>query len=246
MRLQESFLLLIPLFWLGCGEDAMHNCTRGYGKDSVRYQSLQNVRSLEVGQEFDVFLTQDTDREEGIQFVYGSHLMSGLRAEVSNSKLLIRDVNRCNWTRNMKGNPRCTLNIHRLDEIHLRGAASLTSLDTLHGASLLLSQQSVYDAKLNLQYGNLYGGSNNSGKTILKGFAGIFAYEVNDAGQLLAEDLMTEDIYLYYYSPLDARVRARQWLQISLHGYGNVQYMQEPIRGTKLNATGSGRILKGF
>ncbi|MFN7301093.1 MAG: GIN domain-containing protein [Bacteroidota bacterium] len=246
MRLQESFLLFIPLLFMACGEEAMHNCTRSYGRDSVRYQRLEGVRSMEVGQEFDVYLTQDSSHEEGIRFVYGSKLLNGLRAEVQDGKLLIRDINRCNWTRSMKGNPRCTLNLHRLDEIHLRGAASLQSLDTLRGSSLLLSQQSVYDARLNLQYGNVYGGSNNSGKTILRGFAGIFAYEVNDAGQLLAEDLMTEDIYLFYYSPLDARVRARQWLQISLHGYGNVQYMQEPIRGSQLNATGSGRILKGF
>jgi len=246
MRLQESFLLIIPMFFAACGEDSMHNCMRSLGRDSTLYQKLEGVRSLEVGQEFDVYLMQDSSREEGIQFIYGNKLLSGLRAEVQAGKLLIRDINRCNWTRNMKGNPRCTLNLHRLDEIYLRGAASISSLDTFHGASLLLSQQSVYDARLNLRYGNVYGGSNNSGKTILSGFAGIFAYEVNDAGQLLAEDLMTEDIYLYYYSPLDARVRARQWLQISLHGYGNVRYMQEPIRGTRFNVTGSGLILKGF
>jgi hypothetical protein len=222
----------------------MDDCFTGYGRDTFEIRALETFFGIEAGQEFDVFLTQDTTIPEQVIVRTGNKLLTGIKTDVKNGLLILRDENRCNWVRRMRQNPRCTVNVHRLESIHLQGAAALKSLDTLRGGALLLDHKSVYDLDLSLHYGNVNGGSFNCGKTLLRGFAGIFAFEVSDVGQLLAEDLRTEDIYLYHFSPMNSQVSARMWLEISVFGKGNVRYRGTPARGTKFNEAGQGKIIQ--
>lgn len=241
---QRLFLFLLILSMGSCNREQMNDCITGYGRDTAETRILEPFRGIEAGQEFDLFLTQDTGIPEQVIVRSGEKLLKGIKTEVKQGVLVLRDENRCNWVRKMRQNPRCTVNVHRLETIHLQGAAALKTLDTLRGGTLMLDHKSVYDLDLTLHYGNLSGGSINCGKTLLKGYAGIFAYEVNDVGQLLAEDLVTEDLYLYHFSPMDSKVSARMWLEISVFGKGNVTYRGNPKRGTKFIEGGQGKIVK--
>ena len=241
---QRLFLFPLILSIAACNREQLDDCFTGYGRDTAETRFPGSFVGIEAGQEFDVFLTQDTGIPEQVVVHSGDKLLKGIKTEVKNGMLMLRDENRCNWVRRMRQNPRCTVNVHRLESIHLQGAAAMKSLDTLRGAALLLDQKSVYDLDLALDYGNVNGGSLDCGKTLLRGFAGIFAYEVSDVGQLLAEDLRTEDIYLYHFSPMDSKVSARMWLEISVYGKGNVRYRGNPKRGTKFNEIGPGKIIQ--
>lgn len=241
---QRLFLFLLILSIGSCNRDQLDDCFTGYGTDTTETRMLEPFRSIEVGQEFDVFLTQDTSLPEQVTVHSGDKLLKSIKTDVKNGMLTFSDENRCNWVRKMRQNPRCTLNVHKLEAIHLKGAAAVRSLDTIEGGALTIDHKSVYDLDLKLRYGNVSGGSINCGKTILSGYAGIFAYEVNDVGQLLAEQLRTEDIYLYHFSPLDSKVTARMWLEISVFGKGNVQYRGNPKRGTKFIEGGQGKIIQ--
>lgn len=241
---QRLFLFLLILSIVSCNREQLDDCFTGYGTDTTETRILEPFTGIEAGQEFDVFLTQDSALPEQVSISSGAKLLKGIKAVVKNGILAFSDENRCNWVRKMHQNPRCTVNVHKLESIHLKGAAALKSLDTIFGGALTIDHKSVYDLDLKLRYGNVSGGSINCGKTILSGYAGIFAYEVNDVGQLLAEHLRTEDIYLYHFSPLDSKVSARMWLEISVFGIGNVQYRGNPKRGTKLIEGGQGKIIQ--
>jgi len=241
---QRLFLFLLLALSASCGPEQMNDCVTGSGADTFEIRMPGSFHGIEAGQEFDVYLTQDSSLPEQVIIRAGAKLLPGIQTELRDGILVLRDRNRCNWVRKMRQNPRCTVNVHKLDAIHLQGAASISSLDSIRGSNLLIDQKSVYDARLHLHYGNVSGGSSNCGKTILKGFAGIFAYDVTDVGQLLAEELRTEDIYLYYFSPLDSRINARMWLEVTIYGNGNVIYRSSPKRGSKITEHGTGRVLQ--
>jgi len=174
-----------------------------FGDITTETRTLGSFHGLDVNHDIELFITQDSTKPAHIEITYGQNVIPGITTEIQNGVLSIRNSNKAKWLRKLNIQPKCTLNLHQIDDIHLEGNAKVICIDTLYSQAIHCTVNSVENQNLLVFCGQFYGGVMNSSNVKLSGQATIFSWSCEKGGGLDASDLRSDDVYLYHFTIKD-------------------------------------------
>jgi hypothetical protein len=217
---------------------------RSYGEIVTETHELNAFKSIEVGEKFRLYITQDTSLPESITITYGKNVIDGIKAVVTNGKLTIKDKNRYNWVRNLDVFPLCTLNVHKPEKIIALGASRIDCIDTLHVSGLDFQMMGVGSHRMVIDADVLTGSCTGPGNVEFIGRGGLLTWYCENGGWIDGRNLKSSDAYLWHYTEHDVHLDAEKILKAYVYNKGNVYYYREPTLEFVKQEFGSGRILK--
>ncbi len=232
--------LFLIHFFSGCENSAQP--WQSFGDITTESRTLGSFHGLEVNHDIQLFVTQDTTKPEHIEITYGKNVIPGIITEILNGVLSIKNSNKAKWLRKLNIQPKCTLNLHQIDDIHLEGNAKVNCIDTLYSQAIHCTVNSVEDQNLLVFCGQLYGGVMNSGNVKFSGQATIFSWSCEKGGGLDATDLRSDDVYLYHFTIKDVFVNPSKQFEANLFNSGNAYYFTTPTYKFKESAQGKGQV----
>ncbi len=215
---------------------------QSFGEITTETRSLASFHGLEVNHDIQLFVTQDTTQPEFIQITYGKNVIPGITTEITDGVLSIKNSNKAKWLRRLNIQPKCTLNLHQISNIHLEGNAKVNCIDTLYSPAIHCTVNSVEDQNLLVYCGHFYGGVINSGNVNLSGQATIFSWSCEKGGGLDATDLRSDDVYLYHFTIKDVFVNPSKQFDAHLFNSGNAYYFTTPTYKFKESTRGTGQV----
>jgi hypothetical protein len=221
-------LIIIVLLLNGCNKDN-GVCVSPTGKTITRERQALSFRSVEVNDNINLILTQDTAVNR-IIVEAGENLIDGITTEIDSGKLVLRNQNSCNWLRSFKVPVNVYLTFTRLDTIIFQAAGNITCtndwknysvyMEVIEGAGKIDLKIQAYRSYFMVRYGttniNLTGNSEVS-TLISYGF-----------GPLHAENLISKFNYISCYSSNDMFVYSSIDLAVEIGNIGNVYYRGDP------------------
>jgi len=232
--------LFLIHFFSGCENSAQP--WQSFGDITTESRTLGSFHGLEVNHDIQLFVTQDTTKPEHIEITYGKNVIPGITTEILNGVLSIKNSNKAKWLRKLNIQPKCTLNLHQIDDIHLEGNAKVNCIDTIYSQAIHCTVNSVEDQNLLIFCGQLYGGVMNSGNVKFSGQATIFSWSCEKGGGLDATELRSDDVYLYHFTIKDVFVNPSKQFEANLFNSGNAYYFTTPTYKFKESAQGKGQV----
>jgi hypothetical protein len=213
-----------------------------FGDITTKTRTLGSFHGLDINQDIELFITQDSTKPTHIEITYGKNVIPGITTEITNGILSIKNSNKAKWLRKLNIQPRCTLNLHQIDDIHLEGNAKVICIDTLFSQAIHCTVNSVEDQNLLVFCGQFYGGVTNSSNVKLSGQATIFSWSCEKGGGLDASKLRSDDVYLYHFTIKDVFVNPSKQFDAHLFNSGNAYYFTTPTFKFKESAQGTGQV----
>lgn len=226
------------------------SCNKGpdfvtkYGEDITITKPVKGNGTLFLSQKFDVYLLQDSSREEFIEITYGSNLVDKIEAQVVDGVFKVVDKNRYNWVRTLNVRPRCTLNLHHIEKLQLNGTANLICLDSIQTSNLNITMDGVGVHQLKVNCGSISGSCSNAGGITFSGRGGLFAWSCEDGGWIDAANMYSDDVYFYHYTDRDVYINPNVILVSYVYGNGNVFYKNKPWMKLEIKETGKGKVIQ--
>jgi hypothetical protein len=213
-----------------------------FGDITTETRTLGSFHGLNVNQDIELFITQDSTKPAHIEITYGQNVIPGITTEIQNGVLSIKNSNKAKWLRKLNIQPKCTLNLHQIDDIHLEGNAKVICIDTLYSQAIHCTVNSVENQNLLVFCGQFYGGVMNSSNVKLSGQATIFSWSCEKGGGLDASDLRSDDVYLYHFTIKDVFVNPSKQFDANLFNSGNAYYFTTPTYKFKESTRGTGQV----
>ena len=213
-----------------------------FGDITTETRTLGSFHGLDVNHDIELFITQDSTKPAHIEITYGQNVIPGITTEIQNGVLSIRNSNKAKWLRKLNIQPKCTLNLHQIDDINLEGNAKVICIDTLYSQAIHCTVNSVENQNLLVFCGQFYGGVTNSSNVKLSGQATIFSWSCEKGGGLDASKLRSDDVYLYHFTIKDVFVNPLKQFDAHLFNSGNAYYFTTPTYKFKESAQGTGQV----
>ena len=234
-----SFLLCLQLLTGSCKRDG---CTLSPGKHSTETRNLSSFNEIILYDKINLFITQDSVQQVTVEA--GENLVSGIRTDVTNNILTIKNNNRCN----LFGNPGYEINVYisgsQLQKIDYYGSGNITSTNVLHAPVFTIdSWYGTGSIKLSLvaNQANAIVRNNNADITMIGQSDNAYIY-CSEAGAVNLEDLVSSNVDIEQKSIRDIYVNVTDSLHAKILYKGNVFYKGTPGRIDTLQ-TNSGRLI---
>ncbi len=240
-QIQILFLLFFAVF-AACNSNS--DFFKEAGNPQKNEKILDSFHTITVGEKFYVELTNNLSQPKSITIDYYENLNAKIVVTIQNGQLSIKDMNKYNWTRDLNIRPKLTINIHQLKELNIVGSCELVCLDTIKASLLTLNMQSSLPAKIKVDCGNLYGGSNNIGSILFEGRGTIFSWSCEMGSSLDARNLRCDDAYIRHYTKNDIYVSPDKIFEGFLYNSGNLFIKNKNFNKYNILEKGSGRIIK--
>jgi len=240
------FWLLILVFF-SCKKEN-NKCQIKAGNITTKTEVLSAFDGIKVGQDFQIYLTQDSTIPEQIIMEYGENILPFIETKISNGILEIKDNTNCDWLRKYNQPPKITINTHQLKSVYLMANATLECLDTLfwHDTNIEFyvknesTGQSNWKVNMNRFTINAYG----LGEINVEGKINIFVPVSYGAGKINAQNAAGAFVFVFHYGINEIKVKPIVELGVSIYNAGNVFYYSAPAKPVSLTLIGSGKLEK--
>jgi hypothetical protein len=238
-------IILLPLALLlaTCSKDE-GVCISSTGKIITRDRGSQPYHTIEVSDNINLILTQDT-AVHNITVEAGENLIDGIITKIDSGRLVIRNENSCNWLRSFAIPVNVYLTFTRLDTLVFQAAGNITctnelanesiSLDVIEGAGKIELKLNAFRTYIIVKYGTT--------DVNLSGFSQITTLISYGFGPLHAEDLTSKFTYVSSYSSNDMFVYSSVDLQVEIGNIGDVYYTGNPAT-ISTNIYNEGRLIE--
>ena len=233
-------VVLLPL--LACTDPDTPGCLRSTGDVRRETRPLPRFYQLELHDDVDVVLTDDTT--SGVVVEAGRGLLPHVVTEVREGVLTVRNRNRCNWVRDYRVPITVYLPSRYLRHLFHYGWGQVTTAAPwradYHGllnygaGTLDLHVDARQFVRLDL---------NGLGSVRLRGTAPRGEFIVQNVGELHAFGLDLRSCRPISQGPARAEVAGRDTLHVTLDGSGDVFYDGRPPF-LRADGRGSGRLLR--
>ena len=121
------FLVVLTIY--SCKKDG-GVCISSTGNYAQENRGLEHFREIDVSgnTKIEVYPNQAENR---VEVIGGKHLLKGIETKVENNKLIINNLNRCNWLRSFKSTITVKIYTTDLNLITYRGSGDIVFMDTL-------------------------------------------------------------------------------------------------------------------
>jgi hypothetical protein len=245
MFFKYSYLVLISLQLVSCKKAADRSCFKTWGSDTTRTVSLPSFNKLEVYEQMEFVLIQDSTDKLVIHG--GDQVVNFIEFEVgSDKKLTIRNRNKCNFLRSFKKKIRVEIHFSELVNVYTEGTEPMYSKDTIvadYFTLFIRDGAGSVDLKLKSKYINAdithgWGDYTLSGKTDFarlaaksNGFCNTYGLQIKDSADIVCQ------------TSGKMKIHADQiLLKISMLSNGIVEYKGVPS-AIKVEQIGTGKVI---
>lgn len=242
----KYFLWTIGIFLLlslsGCNKEGV--CLKSTGKTVKESRAAQAFHYLEVNDNINVMLTQDST-QYAITVEAGENLIAGIAADINDGHLVLQNNNTCDWLRSYSVPVNVYLTFKELDTIIFQAAGNISCANTwtndsiyvnvIEGAGNLHFTVHVGIGTFQIRYGTV--------SMVLDGKCGVTFISSQGYGPFHAENLVSKFTYIYTFSPNDVYVYAEEELGVEIGNIGNVYYTGNPKTISK-NIYGEGKLIQ--
>lgn len=233
---------IILIFLSGCSKDN-GVCVSSTGKTITQDRIAQPYNSIEVYDNINLFLTQDSSQNK-IRVEAGENLIEGITTKLDSGRLIIRNENSCSWLRSFEIPVNVYLTFTDLDTIVFQAAGNITCtnewtaesvyLEIIEGAGKINLKLDVYRSYFIVKYGttaiDLIGNSEIT-TIITYGF-----------GPFHAENLLSKFTYVSSHSSNDVFVYSSIDMAVEIGNIGDVYYKGNPAT-ISTNIYGEGTLI---
>jgi len=122
---------IIVILSISCSKEEHCGCFDANGKINSTQKTLDEFTELEIYNVFDINIKIDTINK--IIITTGKNLIKGINLKVKNNRLIIRNLNRCNWSRKYIGKIKLEIHLKKLTYFNLKGSCNVSCSDTIYG-----------------------------------------------------------------------------------------------------------------
>jgi hypothetical protein len=238
-----SLLIFVALLVSSCQKANRLDCIKRSGSITTENRVLGSFSIIEVYDNVQVFLIQDTSNF--ILIKAGENLLSNIATSIEGQTLVIKNKNKCNFTRSYKYQIEIYIHFKKLDELIYRGTGPITSLNTLVNDTFTFNSWDGTDSvKLNLEVplvkANIHTGVAD---LFVKGFAHqLYAYARN-SGSFRMQEFICENVYTNNQSSSDSYFNVKNQLEALVQYVGNTYYIGNPNQIIKKESN-KGKLIK--
>jgi hypothetical protein len=229
---------IIALFLLGfsiaaCKKANRFDCIKRSGEIQIELRSLANFDIIEVQNNIDVLLIQDSVCY--VEVEAGKNLMANIESSVVGNKLLVKNNNRCNYTRSYNHDIKIYIHFKKLNELIYEGTGPITSLNTIQNDKFTLNSWDGTDTinlmlDVPLVYANIHTGVADlivSGKS-----EQLFAY-AKGSGTFRMQAFKCTNVYTNNVTSSDHYFWAEKKIEALVQYVGNTYYKGNPTEIVK-------------
>jgi hypothetical protein len=246
MKMRKLTILIfsvIAIFMTRCAKDE-GICAGRTGKIITQERIALPYHSVEVYDNINLILTQDTSLT-GITVEAGENLADGITTEIDSGRLVLRNMNTCNWLRSFEVPVNVYLKFTSLDTLITSAAGNISCtnawtndsvyFNVIEGGGQIDLKLDVFKSYLFVRYGTF--------SVNVSGFSQVTFISSQGYGPFHAEELSSKFTYVYTFSPNDVFVNASVSLGVEIANIGNVYYRGDPQEVNTV-ITGEGKLIK--
>jgi len=230
------------LILIACKKDVC-DCFESQGKVEQYQISLSYISRIEIFNQFDIYIQQDTVNKAIIEC--GKNMYELLKLDITDSLLTLKNGNICDFLRKSDVVPKIYLHLTNLDDIFVWGPSKIHSVDTLKFSHLLVrvyGDIGLIDLKLKcyflwLEYWTATGDAYLSGETT------FFTTFVNGFAHVHAFNFKSQYTNINQGSTGDYQVYVTDNLDVKLEDIGNIYYKGDPIINI-IEKNSTGKLIK--
>ncbi len=228
-------LLLLGFSIAACKKAHRFDCIKRTGEIQRESRPIGNFDIIDVQSNIDVLLIQDSVCFAEIEA--GKNLISNIETSINGNTLLVKNNNRCNYTRSYKHAIKIYIHFKKLNEIIYEGTGPITSLNTIKNDKFTFNSWDGTDTvKLQLDvplvYANIHTGVAD---LIVSGHAEqLFAY-AKGSGTFRMQAFKCTNVYTNNETSSDHYFWVENKLEALVQYVGNTYYYGNPSEITQTN-----------
>lgn len=239
MSSKSLLILFLSISFITCKKANRFDCFKSTGTIVTEIRTLGYFDIIDVYNNVNVFLIQDTVNFTEIKA--GKNLISNIETSIVENRLLVKNNNKCNFTRSYKHAIEIYIHFKKLNELIYRGTGPIVSVNTIVNDKFTFNSWDGTDTvKLKLEvplvYANIHTGVAD---LIVEGHAAqLYAY-AKGSGTFRMLGFKCNFVYTDNQSSSDHYFYVQQKLEALVQYVGNTYYQGQPIEIIKtLNAQG--------
>ena len=214
-------------------------CVSNSGTVITQERPVSPFDSIDMADNVNLILTQDT--VEKITVEAGSNVIGGIKTEILNRQLTIRNLNSCNWLRSYDKPLNVHVSVKRLWKLYYNGAGNVSSANTLKGDSVKLEVWGgcgTIDLDLNYAQG-WFGTFMGTTDFNLHGRCDIASFYLNNMGLCQAKGMVARYCSVISRGSNDCYVNVNVSIWAVIENIGSVYYTGNPADiGGRITGTG--------
>jgi hypothetical protein len=228
--MKGKFILILAFYFsiTACKKAHRFDCIKRTGEIQTESRPLGNFDIIDVQSNVDVLLIQDSVCYTEINA--GKNLISNIETSVNGNTLLVKNNNRCNYTRSYKHAIKIYIHFKQLNELIYKGTGPITSINTIKNNSFTFNSWDGTDTvKLKLEvplvYTNIHTGVAD---LIVSGKAEqLFAY-AKGSGTFRMQAFKCTNVYTNNETSSDHYFWVENKLEALVQYVGNTYYQGQP------------------
>lgn len=231
----KKYIYIVLVFcFFACNGDKVPNCFQNAGDIIQREIQVETFDKITVFERIELIVSEGSIQNVVVES--GEYLMNDIKVSVENGRLLLKNENSCNLTRNY-GITKVYVTAPNLTEIRNSSGLTMRSNGTLNYPNLnLISEDfgtdtfhSDGDFRLNVNCDTLYIATNNLSNIFISGTVGDLSVKFYSGdGRFEGSDLLAQNIEIFQRSSNDMILNPQQSIKGEIRSTGNVILVNEP------------------
>ncbi|CAN5349367.1 hypothetical protein BH10BAC1_BH10BAC1_09650 [soil metagenome] len=238
-----KFLRWIPVvlvLFSSCKKENRCDCIKRTGDIVTEVRTLPAFSRLFVEQNVNVFLKQSPTIEVKVEA--GENIMPLIETVVQDGILIIRNKNKCNWTRSYNKPLNVYISTPGLTYIHSNGSGAIKSLNTITVDSFDVQIEGSGNIDLTINNSKIISHIYGLGDLTLHGTTGEHSCSIGGSSFLYASDLNTGYTWIQSYTLGLCYVRTSGLFIYRIDDKGDIYCYGNPSSVQKGVSEGSGQI----
>ncbi len=239
-RKYSLLLIVLTTCGISCNKENAWDCVKTTGSVEQEVRIVGDFTQIQLNQGINLILTQSATKSLVVEA--GKNLLGKITTIVDNGTLVIKNNNRCNWTRSYKKDINLYLNVSVLGSITHNGYGKITSTNTLTSSNWRIDVIGNGDVELDINAPVFYSGIYGSGTLSLTGTVVDYGLWVSGNAWVWCQSLNADNVFITSGSTGDAYVTAKYRFKGVISNIGDIYYSGNPSDVT-LETTGSGSFI---
>lgn len=238
--IKHIYLLSVLALLFSCKKENRCDCIKRTGSIIIEERTIPTFSRIRAEDNVDVFISYDTVQE--IKVEAGKNIVPLIETVVEDGVLVIRNKNRCNWTRSYKKEINVYIKTPSIRWISNEGTANIKGLNTLPFDTLDIQTTNSGDIDLVVNNYRLYSHIFGSGDIRLSGNVTEHLCNIGGTSYMYAKDLKTSYTYIDTHTIGPSEVSATDNLVCKIERKGNVYCYGTPTMYQQI-IVGTGQLI---
>lgn len=232
----KKLIYILPFcFLFACNGDKVPDCFQNAGDIIQQEFQVENFDKITVFERIELIVSEGLSQRVVVET--GEYLMNDIKVNVQDGRLVLKNENGCNLTRNY-GITKIYVTAPNLIEIRNSSGLTMSSNGMLNYPSLKLISEDFNeeenfhtdgDFRLQVNCQSLYITTNNLSNVFISGTAqDVFIGFYSGDGRLEGADLMAQNIQIFQRSSNDMILNAQESISGEIRSTGDVILVNEP------------------